>query len=108
VVSGVEWGSKPAVSEDAKRGRCRHFTDGRNGQDRSLAVTLEQLSATLPCISFDSLAGFNGVGSRGAGESRSFAEDDRNWDSAERAAGSDRVPAAHRRGRVQRTCRHHG
>ena len=45
-----------------------------------MAVTLEQLSATLPCISFDSVAGFNGVGSRGAGESRSFAEDDRNRD----------------------------
>eukprot|EP01046_Picozoa_sp_COSAG06_P062766 COSAG06_NODE_14291_length_1169_cov_10.551402_2_plen_122_part_00 len=57
------------------------YTDGRNGQDRALAVTLEQLATTLPCISFDSLAGFNGVGARGAGESRSYAEDERNRDS---------------------------
>eukprot|EP01046_Picozoa_sp_COSAG06_P035691 COSAG06_NODE_3860_length_4823_cov_4.086367_1_plen_48_part_10 len=42
------------------------YTDGRNGQDHALAVTLEQLATTLPCISFDSLAGFNGVGARGA------------------------------------------
>ena len=57
------------------------YTDGRNGQDRALAVTLDQLATTLPCISFDSLAGFNGVGARGAGESRSYAEDERNRDS---------------------------
>ena len=54
------------------------YTEGRNGQDRSLAATLTRLSAFLPTISFASLAGFNGVGRRIANEPVNEAEDLRN------------------------------
>ena len=54
------------------------YTEGRNGQDRSLAATLQRLSAFLPTISFASLAGFNGVGRRIGNEPVNEAEDLRN------------------------------